>query len=220
MKLICHNTYQIMEIIYSVMSIKNDVVISFDTTGSMQRCIASVRKNVGEIVTKLFNEVPDIHISIVSHGDYCDGPNLMLSVDLCNDVKKISDFIITAPNTGGGDMPEAYEYVLHEVQKFSWRPDAKKSLVMIGDSNPHTADEKQNFKHIDWKKEVEKLKSMNVTIYSIQALTGEGGAAYYFYDDMAEMTGGLHLFLYNFEDISNILTDICMGKTDLDKYML
>lgn len=219
MKLIYHNTYQIISILYSTMSIKNDVTICFDTTGSMQRCIAAVRKNVGEIVTKLFNEIPDIHISIVGLGDYCDGPNLMLSVDLCNDVNKIVKFIKEVPNTGG-DMPEAYEYALREVQNFAWRPDAKRSLVMIGDSNPHELGSPENIFKIDWKKEVEKLKDMNVTIYSIQALTGEGGAAYYFYDDMAEMTGGLHLFLYNFEDISNILIDICMGKTDLDKYML
>lgn len=200
------------------MSIKNDVTICFDTTGSMQRCIAAVRKNVEEIVMKLFNEIPEIRISIVGFGDYCDGPNLMLSVDLCNDVNKIVKFIKECPNTSGGDMPEAYEYVLREVQKFAWRSDAKRSLVMIGDSNPHGVNE--NPHKIDWKKEVDKLKNMDVTIYSIQALTGEGGAAYNFYDEIAEKTGGYHLFLYNFEDIANILIDICMGKTDLDKYML
>jgi len=202
------------------MSIKNDITICFDTTGSMQRCIAAVRKNVEEIVTKLFNDIPDIRISIVGFGDYVDGPNLMQSVDLCDDVSKVVEFIKTVPNTCGGDMPEAYEYVLREVQKFGWRHDSKKSLVMIGDSNPHELESSENKFKIDWRKEVEKLKTMGVVIYSIQSLTGEGGGAYYFYDNMAEMTGGLHLFLYNFEDISNILVDICMGKTDLDKYQL
>lgn len=202
------------------MSIENDIVISFDTTGSMQKCIAAVRKNVSEIVTKLFKEIPGIRIGIVAHGDYCDGINLMNSVDLCDDVNLIVDFINKAPNTGGGDLPEAYEYVLREVQKFGWRLNAKKSLVMIGDSNPHELESSENKYKIDWKEEVAKLKNMGVTIYSIQALTGEGGAAYYFYDDMAEMTGGQHLFLYNFEDIANILIDICHGVEDLEKYKM
>ncbi|QKF94849.1 VWa domain-containing protein [Fadolivirus algeromassiliense] len=200
------------------MSIINDVVISFDTTGSMQRCIAAVRKNVEEIVTKLFQEVPDIRIGIVGMGDYCDGPNLMKFTDLCNDVPKLIDFIKTVPNTGGGDAPEAYEYVLREVQKFAWRPEASKILVMIGDANPHPVNE--NPHKIDWKEECHKLKNMNVRIYSVQAFTSEDRSAYDFYDDIGTITGGDHLFLYNFEDMPKMMIDICHGITDLSKYKM
>ena len=202
------------------MSSVYDVVICFDTTGSMQKCIASVRKHVSEIVTKLFKDIPNIMVSIVGFGDYIDGENLMKYIDICNDENKIINFITTVPNTGGGDMPEAYEYVLREVQKFSWRPEAKKIVVMIGDSNPHELDSPKNKYKIDWRKETEKLKDMGVVIYSVEAFTGEGGAAYYFYKSIANLTGGMQLFLYNFEDISNIIIDVCSGKTDLDKYRM
>ena len=110
------------------MALVYDVVICFDTTRSMQKCIASVREHVSEIVTKLFKDIPNIMASIVGFGDYCDNENFMKYIDLCNKEKEIINFITTVPNTNGGDMPEAYEYVLREVQKFSWRSDAKKNI--------------------------------------------------------------------------------------------
>jgi hypothetical protein len=49
-----------------------DICISFDTTGSMYPCLTQVRRNVNELITRLFNEVTDLNISIIAHGDYCD----------------------------------------------------------------------------------------------------------------------------------------------------
>jgi hypothetical protein len=68
----------------------------------------------------------DIRIGIITHGDYCDGDKVINVMDLNNDVGKICKFIQTAPGTGGGDLPEAYELVLREANKvsrsFSLRP--------------------------------------------------------------------------------------------------
>ena len=126
-----------------------DIVISFDTTGSMSQCIREVRRQVKETVLRLFNEIPGIRIGIVAHGDYCDKDSsyLMKFVDLTNESQKIVDFINDVGDTGGGDYPEAYEYVLREVQKLSWNSDSMRALVMIGDAYPH--DKNDNPEKID-----------------------------------------------------------------------
>lgn len=49
-----------------------DVVISFDTTGSMYPVLTQVRRKVKEAVERLMSELPGIQIGIIAHGDYYD----------------------------------------------------------------------------------------------------------------------------------------------------
>lgn len=82
----------------------------------MQSCIADVRRNVEQITSKLFDEIPGLRLGMVSHGDYCDGNNVINKLDFTNDRESIKKFIQTAPNTGGGgNGGEAYELVLRDV---------------------------------------------------------------------------------------------------------
>jgi len=198
-----------------------DVVISFDTTGSMSQCIREVRRQVKETVLRLFNEIPGIRIGIVAHGDYCDKDSsyLMKFVDLTNESQKIVDFINDVGDTGGGDYPEAYEYVLREVQKLSWNSDSMRALVMIGDAYPH--DKNDNPEKIDWREQVEEIKKMDINIYSVQALSCGSGKSYTFYKQMASITNGYHLNLDQFSYINQMMLAICfhrMGSESLEKY--
>jgi hypothetical protein len=49
-----------------------DMVIAFDTTGSMAGCIRSVKEYVTELVPKLFAVNPNLRLGVVAFGDYCD----------------------------------------------------------------------------------------------------------------------------------------------------
>jgi hypothetical protein len=198
-----------------------DIVFSFDTTGSMSQCIREVRRKVKEVVLQLFTEIPGIRIGVVAHGDYCDKDDtyLMKHVDITNDSQKIIDFITNVGDTGGGDYPEAYEYVLREVQKLSWNSDAMRALVMIGDAYPHDKDD--NPEKIDWKEQVEEIKKMGINIYSVQALDSGSGKSYTFYKQMASITNGYHLKLDQFSYINQMMLAICfnqMGSESLEKY--
>ena len=42
-----------------------DMVIAFDTTGSMLRYIGTVKEHVKELIPKLFKQNPDLRIGIV-----------------------------------------------------------------------------------------------------------------------------------------------------------
>ncbi len=51
---------------------KLDMIIAFDTTGSMASYIGAVRKEVAELIPRLFKENEDLRLGIVAFGDYCD----------------------------------------------------------------------------------------------------------------------------------------------------
>lgn len=63
-----------------------DMVIAFDTTGSMSAYINAVKTHVKELVPKLFSSNPDLRISIVAFGDYGKAYQVL---DLTNDENKI-----------------------------------------------------------------------------------------------------------------------------------
>ena len=191
-----------------------DVVISFDTTGSMSTVLDQVRRKIKQTVERLMGELPDIHIGIIVHGDYCDERSTYVTrhLDLTHDTVSITDFVEQTPATGGGDAPECYELVLHEAQELSWRPEAKRVLVMIGDSIPHTPED--NPQHLDWRTEVAALAASGINIYAVQALNYKPSMA--FYREMAETSAGFHLSLGQFAEITAMLIAICYRQhTDI-----
>lgn len=50
----------------------HDMVIAFDTTGSMSSYIGQVKARVKELVPRLMKANPNLRIGIVAFGDYCD----------------------------------------------------------------------------------------------------------------------------------------------------
>jgi hypothetical protein len=201
------------DVVEETKQIVTDILFTFDTTGSMYPCLTEVRRNIDNITQKLFDEIPDLRIGLIAHGDYCDGDNLIETLDFTTDKKAIHEFITNAKSTYGGDYPEAYEYVLRETLKFDWRSDANmKSIVMIGDAPPHEKNE--NKEKIDWREEAEKLANRNVQIFSIQCLNYGNRESFSFYSQLARISNGYHLFLNQFSYIKDMLQAICYKQYD------
>lgn len=51
-----------------------DMVIAFDTTGSMCAYIEAVKLNIKKLIPKLFEQNSNLRIGLVAFGDYCDMP--------------------------------------------------------------------------------------------------------------------------------------------------
>jgi hypothetical protein len=198
-----------------VKEIITDIVISFDTTGSMYPCLAEVRRNVSSITERLFKEIPSLRVAIIAHGDYCDKDKVITQLDFTSDQNAIKNFIENAPSTSGGDYPECYELVLHNVKLLSWRPDANmKSLILIGDAPPHEKNE--NPKKLDWRLEAESLKNRNIQVFSVQCLNYGNSEAFNFYSEVAEITNGYHVFLDQFSYIKDMIQAICFKQYNQD----
>ena len=150
-----------------------DMVIAFDTTGSMSAYINAVKTHVKELVPKLFSSNPDLRISIVAFGDYCDmrskdnfGKAYQV-LDLTNDENKIIKFINEAQDTSGGDGDEFYELVIKKItEETAWREGSTKAVLLIADAAPHKVG--YSYKgiisnaQIDWREEAKKASELGI----------------------------------------------------------
>ena len=197
-----------------------DIVISFDTTGSMYPCLTQVRREVDKTVKELFESLPDLRVSIISHGDYCDGSQRINILDFTTNQKKISDFIKNAPATSGGDSEECYELVLSEAKNLSWDKKRNKALVLIGDDLPHKVGYNMSGYWggvagrltIDWKKEAKHLAGEGVALYAIQALGRRYAES--FYQELADIGGTPKLDLAQFAQVTQLLQAICYKQSN------
>lgn len=180
-----------------------EIAFCFDTTGSMQPCIANVRKHIEKTCEELFKDIPGLKIGFISHGDYCDGKNTYNLQKLTDDEKKVYSFIRNTPNTSGGDAPECYELALNMAKTLGWTVDKKNRgvLVMIGDAEPHDKDYPQNTDKLEWKKELKDLQEMGINVYPLQCLYNPGqSAANKFWAAISELMDTPLLKLQNFDE--------------------
>jgi hypothetical protein len=152
---------------------KLDMVIAFDTTGSMSSYIGDVKKHVTELIPKLLGANPDMRIGIVAFGDYCDmetkdvfGAAYQV-LPLTTDEDKIISFVKEAKNTHGGDGDEFYELVIKKItEETNWREDATKSVLLIADACPHLVgysySDRVKKSQIDWKVEARKSADQGI----------------------------------------------------------
>ena len=188
-----------------------EVVFSFDTTGSMYPCLTQVRRKVKETVTRLMKEIPGMRIGIIAHGDYCDKGSSYVTkhFKLTDDTQAICKFVQDVGPTGGGDLPECYELVLHEAQQLNWIKSTKKALVLIGDDIPHGP--KDNPGKLNWRDEVDKLSGLGIPVYGVQCLNRKHASK--FYEELAHKSGGFHVNLDQFSYITDLILAVCFQQS-------
>lgn len=195
-----------------------DIMISFDTTGSMYPCLTQVRRNMTTLVQRLFKDIPDLRIGVIAHGDYCDEKRTYITkmLDLTSDKDKILHFINNVEATDGGDAPECYEFVLNQIRGAKWSSGKSKVLIMIGDATPHSPTEKQNFKKLDWKNELGLIKEAGIRVYAVQCLNRRESTSFWY--ALADKSDGYYLPLNQFSDLQHLI--VAAGyKQASDKYL-
>ncbi len=175
---------------------KLDMVIAFDTTGSMAQYIQAVRMEVASLIPQLFQENEDLRLGIVAFGDYCDMKNPQEFGDAyqvippTDNVNELIRFINTSRDTHGGDGPEFYELVIKKiVEETPWREGSTRSILLIADSDPHElgyscgAFVKDN--KIDWREEARKASEKKIKIDTV-TITDEP-----WFKELSAMTNGI-----------------------------
>ena len=173
-----------------------DMVIAFDTTGSMASYIGAVRKEVSELVPRLFADNKALRLGIVAFGDYCDmkGPDdygkAYQCLPLTDNENDIIKFIRESEDTSRGDGDEFYELVLKKIiDETSWRKDSTKSILLIADANPHPLG--YSFENmvvgnqIDWKQEAGKAAAKKIKIDTVTITDAA------WYRELSAMTNGV-----------------------------
>jgi Mg-chelatase subunit ChlD len=114
-----------------------NLVMAFDTTGSMRAYIHNVREKIDYLAQGLF-KLMDIRIALIGVGDHCDDRFMLQPFPLTNDIKDLRKAVHDVRSTSGGDYPEAFECLfkfLNEDPRFL--SDIPTVLVLITDSVPH-----------------------------------------------------------------------------------
>jgi hypothetical protein len=204
---------------------KLDLVVSFDTTGSMYPVLGQVRSKVEKFIDDIFSSYNDLRLAIIAHGDYCDAgkPYTIRIRDFTTDKKELAKFVRETDKTFGGDADECYELVLNSLtEQLHWRPDAAKIAIVIGDAAPHSPSYFGNKKHLDWKVETNKVYKEGIKIFAVHALAAYRSSSKGFYQTIANETNGVYLTLDQFSDIVEIINaTVCQqaGEEKLDEYI-
>lgn len=204
---------------------KIDLVVSFDTTGSMYPVLRQVRQEVEKFVKQMFSEFTDLRLGIIAHGDYCDAgdPYTIINMELTRDEERLCKFVKEVKQTWGGDADECYELVLNSAhENMMWRPDADKIMIMIGDANPHGVYYKQNERRLDWETEAKVLGKLGIRVFSVHALSYYRSSSKKFYETVAKTTDGIYLTLDQFNEIVDLIKATLYqqaGEEKLNEYI-
>ena len=114
-----------------------DIVITFDSTGSMGREIRQLKEQIRRIGGTLMKLVPKSRISICTYRDRGDR-FVVQGLPLTGDIAEIDRYLATIDADGGGDMPEAvHEGLAWSVKNNRFRSTARKVILLFGDAPPH-----------------------------------------------------------------------------------
>jgi Mg-chelatase subunit ChlD len=114
-----------------------DIVIVFDSTGSMQGEIDEVKNKIQRIGNALLKMIPKTRISICAYRDK-DDEYVVKGTPLTDNLGRIILDLESITASGGGDKPEAVDAGLRwAIQKNEFRRTARKVILLFGDAPPH-----------------------------------------------------------------------------------
>jgi Mg-chelatase subunit ChlD/DNA-directed RNA polymerase subunit RPC12/RpoP len=116
-----------------------DIVITFDSTGSMQGEIDQVKGQIERIGSVLYQLVPKTRISICTYRDESD-LYVVKGLPLTDSLDEVVEYLADIQAGGGGDEPEAVNYGLKwSIEKNRFRRRARKIIMVFGDAPPHAS---------------------------------------------------------------------------------
>lgn len=198
---------------------KLDMVIAFDTTGSMSSYLGQVKSHVSSLVPQLLKDNPDMRIGIVAFGDYCDmnsADDFGKAYQVLHPTNKKNDiisFVRKAKDTGGGDSDEFYELVIKKItEETPWREDAVKSVLFIADCNPHPVGYsypgKVENSQIDWREEARKASEKGIQFDTISIY----GSRFKWYEELAHITDGVYSEFKSAGNTSNYIKTVAYAR--------
>ena len=189
-----------------------DVVFVMDSTSSMERFITEAKMTIDRLVSGLVAVVPNLRFSMVAYRDRGDD-YVTDALGFTTDRYEILSFLENTSAKGGGDRDEAiFDGLRRAIRHLLWRPEAKKVILLIGDSGYHKEDERQLERLLS---EFRKDGGIVHTIY-----VGEnGGPATYseksvldMYCRIARATGGDCVHLADYDKVLKVTLNLTFAN--------
>ncbi|MEO1526845.1 MAG: vWA domain-containing protein [Planctomycetota bacterium] len=114
-----------------------EILIVFDSTGSMGGEIQNVKRRILEISSSVLRKIPRAQFSLVTYRDRGDA-YVARGIELQNDPNRLVYFINGVYAGGGGDSPEAVQAGMRvAIEENRFRSKAQKVMIVFGDAPPH-----------------------------------------------------------------------------------
>jgi Mg-chelatase subunit ChlD len=199
-----------------------DLILAFDTTGSMRPWIHNVREKIDYLARGLFR-LMDIRIALVGIGDHCDGELMLQSFPFTSRLEELQRAVHDIRGTSGGDYPEAFEcFFKHLCDDPRWTFDPARAvvLVLITDSVPHGmggAGDAGCPDGVDARAELGRLMRRLRSFYLVNC--GNHEASIQIQRTLVK-SDNYFLQLDNFRRLTNIIMAVCMDEVgELDTFM-
>lgn len=126
-----------------------DVMIVFDTSGSMESVLTEAKKEIKEVIANVNGSLPDVHYGVAEVRDFPPSESeaetslekpWKLDVPLTADGTAVQAGIEPLEASGGGDGPESYGRALWETgtnPNVGWRGEARHVIILVADNVPH-----------------------------------------------------------------------------------
>ncbi len=112
-----------------------DVIITFDSSGSMQGEIDQVKNQINRLGSVLFELIENTRIGICTYRDIGDN-YLVDGLPLTDNLAEAVLFLEKINASGGGNEPEAVDAGLEWATRQGFRPAARKVILLFGDAPP------------------------------------------------------------------------------------
>ena len=115
-----------------------DIVICFDSTGSMGGSIAATKEQIRRVGNTLHELVPKSRIGICTYRDVGEA-YVSIGLPMTKDISDVEKYLSGISAGGGGDFPEAvHEGLQWTLESNEFRRRARKVILLFGDAPPHT----------------------------------------------------------------------------------
>ncbi len=114
-----------------------DLIFLLDATGSMQPYIDAAKTTLKDIIKKVQDRYPgaDINVAVIGFRDYSDAS--LCDILPLSSPHQAESFLANLVASGGGDMAEAWEAGLFQLNQLKHRPGAVSTIFLVTDAAPH-----------------------------------------------------------------------------------
>ena len=113
-----------------------DIVITFDSTGSMQGEIDQVKSQISRIGKVLFGLIEKTRIAVCTYRDQGD-EYVVKGLPLTDNLSEVVLYLENVNAAGGRDDPESVDQGIEWATQQPFRRSARKVVLLFGDAPPH-----------------------------------------------------------------------------------
>lgn len=186
-----------------------DVVITFDSTGSMTGEIEQVKNRIRRIGRTLMEMIPQTRISICTYRDQGDR-YVVKGLPLTRNLDQIQLFLNDISAGGGEDDPEAVDKGIQwSIYENHFNPTARKVILIFGDAPPHENKQADCLRMVDEFHRTQGGVVSTVTCRSRQCLNA--------FEQIAKFGGGEAFLTRDEREIVSQLMILVFGSQHRDK---